>query len=60
VRFRSTHGIAADEADAARQALLAGIDMEMVSRLFGSHLPRLIEQGLVDRFTNNVVVSAVF
>jgi len=43
------HGAALDEADAARQALMAGIDMEMVSRLFGNHLPRLVEQGLVPR-----------
>jgi beta-glucosidase len=43
------HGVAADEADAARQALMAGIDMEMVSRLFGHHLPWLIEQGQVPR-----------
>ncbi len=43
------HGVAVDDADAARQALMAGIDMEMVSRLFGNHLPRLVEQGLVPR-----------
>ncbi len=43
------HGVALDAADAARQALLAGIDMEMVSRLFGTQLPRLVEQGLVPR-----------
>ncbi len=41
------HGVAVDEAEAARVALLAGIDLEMVSRLFGTHLPRLVEQGEV-------------
>jgi beta-glucosidase len=41
------HGVAADEADAARQALLAGIDMEMVSRLYANHLPRLVQEGKV-------------
>jgi beta-glucosidase len=41
------HGVAADEADAARVALLAGIDMEMVSRLYAAHLPHLVEQGKV-------------
>ena len=41
------HGIAADSADAARQALMAGIDMEMVSRLFADHLPAQVEQGAV-------------
>ncbi|HBL18916.1 MAG: hypothetical protein A2X36_11515 [Elusimicrobia bacterium GWA2_69_24] len=32
-----THGLAADGADAARQALTAGVDMEMVSRLYAEH-----------------------
>jgi beta-glucosidase len=43
------HGVARDGADAARQALMAGIDIEMVSRLFGSHLPALVEQGQIPR-----------
>jgi beta-glucosidase len=41
------HGVAADGSDAARQALMAGIDMEMVSRLFGSHLRELVERRLI-------------
>ncbi|WP_165223254.1 beta-glucosidase BglX [Aquisphaera insulae] len=41
------HRTAADGADAARQALNAGVDMEMVSRLFAEHLPKLMEQGKV-------------
>ncbi len=43
------HGVAADGADAARQALMAGIDMEMVSRLFADHLAAQVEQGVVPR-----------
>jgi beta-glucosidase len=39
------HGIAADEAQAARQALAAGVDMEMVSRLFGKHLGPAVAGG---------------
>jgi beta-glucosidase len=39
------HGVAADEADAARQALSAGVDMEMVSRSYATQVPRLVEQG---------------
>ena len=39
------HGVAADEAEAARKALTAGVDMEMVSRLYGRHLPALVKQG---------------
>ncbi|MGC1719091.1 MAG: beta-glucosidase BglX [Isosphaeraceae bacterium] len=53
------HGVAGDDADAARQALLAGIDMEMVSRLFGNHLPRLVEQGLVSRSVLDEAVRRV-
>jgi beta-glucosidase len=39
------HGIAADEADAARLALAAGVDMEMVSRSFVTNGPRLVNEG---------------
>nr|WP_321163238.1 glycoside hydrolase family 3 N-terminal domain-containing protein [Sphingomonas sp. Leaf10] len=41
------HGIAADEADAARLAILAGIDMSMQSGLYARHLPTLVEAGRV-------------
>jgi beta-glucosidase len=41
------HGIAADEADAARLAILAGIDMSMQSGLYQRHLPALVEDGRV-------------
>jgi beta-glucosidase len=39
------HGFAADEAEAARAALGAGVDMEMVSRLYNKHIPRLVKEG---------------
>ena len=39
------HGVAADETEAASKALTAGVDMEMVSRLYGRHLPSLVKQG---------------
>ncbi len=41
------HGTAADDADAARQALEAGVDMDMVSEAFLNELPKLIENGTV-------------
>jgi beta-glucosidase len=41
------HGIAADEAEAARKALTAGVDMEMVSRTFAQRLPDLVKRGVV-------------
>jgi beta-glucosidase len=39
------HGLAADEAEAARYALNAGVDMEMVSRLYNKHGPQLLKDG---------------
>ena len=38
------HGVAADAADAALQALTAGVDMEMVSRTYANG-PRLVKEG---------------
>lgn len=39
------HALAADEAGAARSALSAGVDMEMVSRLYNKHVPQLVKEG---------------
>lgn len=41
------HGTAATDADAARQSLDAGVDMDMVSELFLAELPGLLEAGAV-------------
>ena len=41
------HGVAADEADAARLAMLAGVDMSMQSGLYRRHLPALVASGRV-------------
>ncbi|MEG3123897.1 glycoside hydrolase family 3 N-terminal domain-containing protein [Sphingomonas sp. GB1N7] len=41
------HGVASDEADAARLALLAGIDVSMQSGLYNRHLPGLVAAGRV-------------
>lgn len=43
-----THGVAADPADAARIALKAGCDMEMVSGCYIDHLDSLVQAGTVD------------
>lgn len=45
VRELIPHGFAADAADAARQALPAGVDMEMVSRTYATRGPRLVKDG---------------
>ena len=41
------HGVAANEADAARVALTAGVDMEMVSRSLVTHGAMLVKEGRV-------------
>src|SRR5690606_122060 len=41
------HGYAADAADAARLALMAGLDMEMVSTTIAAHGKRLLAEGRV-------------
>jgi beta-glucosidase len=39
------HGVAENEAEAARLALSAGVEMEMVSRLYSKHLAQLVSEG---------------
>lgn len=41
------HGYAADDADATRLALTAGVDMSMVSELYVKNLPQLVKAGSV-------------
>ena len=43
------HGFAADDREAALKALTAGVDMEMVSRLFNQHGPALLKDGKVSQ-----------
>ncbi len=50
------HGFAADEKDAAMKAANAGVDMEMVSYTYMTHLKDLIKEGKVKE---NVVNEAV-
>ncbi len=45
VREVINHGVAADETEAAQKALTAGVDVEMVSRLYNQRLPRLVKEG---------------
>jgi beta-glucosidase len=50
------HGVAADGAEAAQRALGAGVDMEMVSRLYNQHGAGLLEQR---RLTQQTIDEAV-
>ena len=54
------HGFAEDGRDAARIALLAGVDMSMVSGLYNAHVPDLVARGdvpmaVVDRAVRRVL-----
>lgn len=42
------HGIAEDKADAARQAILAGMDMDMTSNSYTEKLAELVKSGVVE------------
>ena len=53
------HGLAADGAEAARYALSAGVDMEMVSRLYNRHGPQLIKEGKLSQAAVDEAVRRV-
>lgn len=53
------HGVAADEADAARLAILAGVDVSMQSGLYNRHLPALVESGRVPAAAVDAAVRRV-
>ena len=53
------HGYAADEADAGRLAINAGIDMDMQSASFFQYLKELVESGAVSRRTLDRAVLRV-
>ena len=53
------HGLAADESEAARAAVSAGVDMEMVSRLYGIHGPQLIREGKLSLATIDTAVRRI-
>lgn len=43
----AVHGLAADDADAARIAVESGTNMDMASGAYAHHLERLVEEGIV-------------
>lgn len=53
------HGIAKDEADAARLALNAGVDIEMVSRFYNQHGERLVKEKKLTMATIDEAVRRV-
>lgn len=53
------HGYAKDGKDAARLAILAGVDMSMASNLYALHLPALVREGAVPEKTVDESVRRV-
>jgi beta-glucosidase len=53
------HGLAANDKDAARLALNAGVDIEMVSRLFNQNGPELLREGQVSQATIDEAVRRI-
>lgn len=53
------HGFAQDDRDAARLALLAGVDMSMQSGLFMRYIPDLVKSGAVGEATVDVAVRRI-
>lgn len=49
VRHMLNHGYTCDEKHAAAQAIKAGLDMEMMSTTYASHLAELVEEGTISR-----------
>lgn len=53
------HGLAADGEEAAARALAAGVDMEMVSRLYNEHGEQLVKEGKIPMATIDEAVRRV-
>lgn len=47
VRQLAVHGVAEDDRDSVRQAVTAGVNMEMAGGTYAEHLPSLVEDGVV-------------
>src|SRR4030095_4770894 len=53
------HGLAANDKDAAEAAINAGVDMEMVSRLFNQNGPTLLKEGKLSQATIDEAVRRI-
>jgi beta-glucosidase len=53
------HGLAANDADAAQAALNAGVDMEMVGRLFNQNGAELLKEGKLSQATIDQAVTRI-
>ena len=51
------YGIAKDRRDAARRAILGGIDADMRSDIYGDELPELVRAGLVEEYLVDIACA---
>ena len=59
VRELTAHGFAEDEKEAARLALEAGVDIDMMSPCYADHLASLVTEGIIDPELLNQAVMRV-
>ena len=59
IREMIVHGYCRDEKDAARTAARAGVNMEMVSQTYQSHLPALVHDGEIPEAMINELAADV-
>jgi beta-glucosidase len=59
VKELMNHGLAADEMEAARAGLSAGVDLEMVSRLYNKHGAQLVREGKLSQKTIDEAVRRI-
>ena len=59
VKELMNHGLAATESEAARAGVNAGVDLEMVSRLYNKHGAQLVREGKVSQATIDEAVRRV-
>ncbi len=53
------HGVAADLAEAAKKAIVAGVDMDMEGKAYSAHLAKLVKDGVVPAKTLDDAVRRV-
>lgn len=59
VRQLAIHGLTEDDAASALAAAAAGVDMEMAGGAYLHHLPRLVQEGLVDEAMIDEMVANI-
>lgn len=59
VRELVPHGVAADLREAARRAMLAGVDMDMESIAYGPHMAELVKSGAVPQERLDAAAGAI-